>query len=161
MPGSRAGIFKNLASAILVSGLIAGTLDGLAAIIQYMAGGKKNPEVIFKYIASGVFGRKAFTGGVPMITWGIVFHYIIALGFTGFFFWLYPAFSSIGKHPILSGLLYGIIVWAIMRFVILPLSLVQLQPFQFSKAIVPVLIIMFCVGLPVSLLANKYYLYKK
>ncbi len=50
---------KNTFNTILITGLVAGTLDGLVAVMQFMINGGKNPEINFKYIASAVFGKKA------------------------------------------------------------------------------------------------------
>jgi hypothetical protein len=155
------GLFKNLGTAILVTWIVSGTMDGTAAVIQYSINGGKTPEIIFKYIASAVIGPSAYKGGVPMILLGVLFHYIIALGFTLFFYWLYPHISFLGKHPIISGFLYGIFAWSITNLVVVPLSKIGKFPAHLNKAVVALLIIMFCIGLPISLMANKHYLYKK
>ena len=71
---------------ILVAGLVAGTLDILAAFVQTYINTRKGPDIVLKYIASGVFGRKeAFGGGDSMIIWGLLFHFIIAMAFAAFF----------------------------------------------------------------------------
>ncbi|HYG39365.1 MAG TPA: hypothetical protein VD908_12125 [Cytophagales bacterium] len=80
---------NNFLLKILKAGLLVGTLDILAAFIHYIiASGKSDPFVVLKFIASGVFGNEAFVGGNIMIVAGLILHYIIALGFTLFFFWL-------------------------------------------------------------------------
>lgn len=66
----------NLTTNILIAGLIAGTLDILAAI-YLLAGG--NAAGVLKYIAAGAFGQAALAGGTEMIVFGLLFHYIIAL----------------------------------------------------------------------------------
>src|SRR5688572_17964190 len=81
---------KNLLKAILIAGLVAGALDGLAAIIYYLANGGKKPESIFKYIASGLLGKKAFASGNDMIILGILLHFFIAICFTALLFLVFP-----------------------------------------------------------------------
>src|SRR3982751_477935 len=100
---------------ILLAWLISGTLDITAAIVQYLIKGGKLIEIIFKYIASAVFGKEAFVGGTTTIIWGIVFHFLIALIFALIFFFLYPMLHKLIKIDIVLGLLYGIVVWAIMN----------------------------------------------
>jgi len=53
---------------ILWIGLLTGTLDIIGAMIW---AGKTNAAPIFKYIASGEFGKAAFDGGTGMVLWGV------------------------------------------------------------------------------------------
>ncbi len=160
-PPRTAGPLRKLPQAILLTGLVAGTLDIIAACIQFYSKTGKGPGPVLRYIASGVFGKKAYAGGTPMAAWGLLFHYLIAFGLTIFFFWLYPRISWIGKNKILAGIFYGIFAWAITTQVIVRLSAIQAGPVVFPKIWLPILILIFCIGLPVSLMANKHYLYKK
>ncbi len=78
---------------ILITGLVAGTFDGLAAIIHLSILGK-DPIRVFNFIASGVFGKAAYTGGLSMILAGIAFHYIIATIWTFIYFMIYPKIKT-------------------------------------------------------------------
>ena len=152
---------KNPVTAIILTGLTAGFLDIIAACTQYYIKTGKGPGNVLRYVASGVFGKKAFSGGATMAAWGLLFHFIIAFALTIFFFWLYPRISWLGKNKIVAGLLYGIFAWLVTNLIIVPLSEAPAGPFVISKAIVAMLILMVCIGLPISLMANKHYLYKK
>jgi len=152
---------KNPVTAIILTGLVAGLLDITAACTQYYINTGKGPGNVLRYVASGVFGKKAFAGGITMAAWGLLFHFIIAFGLTSFFFWLYPKISWLGKNKMEAGLLYGVFAWLVTNLVIVPLSHAQSPPFVMAKAAVAMLILMFCIGLPISLMANKHYLYKK
>lgn len=70
---------------ILFSGLLVGSLDILAAFVDYNLATGKNPFVILKFIASGVFRKTALTGNGGMYAWGLFFHFVIAFSFTIFF----------------------------------------------------------------------------
>ena len=149
---------QSAASAIVLTGFIAGTLDITAACIQYYIRTGKGPANVLRYVASGMFGKKALTGGVPMAAWGLLFHYIIAFVFTLFFFWICPKINLQSKNKIITGLVYGAFVWAIMNLAIIRLSNIPPPPpFDISKAAIAMLILMFCIGLPISLLIGKYY----
>jgi hypothetical protein len=152
---------RNPVTAILLTGFTAGLLDITAACTQYYIKTGKGPGNVLRYVAGGVFGKKAFTGGMPMAAWGLLFHFMIAYGLTLFFFWLYPRISWIGKNKIVAGILYGIFAWLVTTQVIVPLSQLGHQPIVFKKAIIAVLILIFCIGLPISMMTNKHYLYKK
>lgn len=160
---NSAGSLKNLFTAILLTGLVAGTLDGLAAIANYLILGGKKPEIIFKYIASGVFGKKAYSSGPIMIVWGVLFHFLIAYGLTVFYFWLYPRVQWLRQQPVVAGLLYGVFAWIMTTRVIIPyLSKINQKPFVFTwDTAISIAILMVFIGLPVSLMTKKHYLYKK
>ena len=82
---------RPLLPAILAAGLLTGILDGFAAVVQYMINTGKNPVMIFRFIASGIFGKPAFDPEATfMPVWGLFFHIAIATIFTAFFFLLLP-----------------------------------------------------------------------
>lgn len=134
-----------------------GTLDILAACLQFFINTNKEPSVVFKFIASGVFGTKAFSGGVPMVIAGLIFHYIIALGFTFIFFFLYPKMRLVIKNSILTGVLYGAFVWLVMKFIVLPLSSTPPQPFTYTGSVIAMVILIVCIGIPLSVIAAKLH----
>jgi hypothetical protein len=145
-------------STIVLAGFVAGTLDITAACTEYYLNTGKGPGNVLRYVASGVFGKKAFTGGVQMAAWGLLFHYIIALGLTIFFFWFFPKLKLLSKNIIVTGLLYGIFAWVITVLIIVPLSNTPPPaPFNIRKAAIAILILMFCIGLPIALIISRYY----
>lgn len=150
-------------SFIIKAGLIAGTMDILAAFIKYWIEGKKDVTVILKYIASGLLGRSAMEGGAGTAALGLLLHFIIAFIFTVLLFWLYGKMKLTRFHPIVVGFLYGIFVWIIMNKAVVPNSRVPRIPgsFNWTQAVIAALILIVCIGIPVSLIARKYYLYKK
>lgn len=144
---------------ILLAGFVAGTLDITAACTQFYLKTGKGPGTVLRYVASGVFGwDKAKAGGTTMAAWGLLFHYIIAFGLTIFFFWLFPKIKLLSKNLIVTGLLYGIFAWCVTVLVIVPLSNTPPPgPFDIKKAAVAATILMFCIGLPISLIIGNYY----
>ena len=145
-------------TAILFTGLVAGILDGAAAVALYLIRGGRAPARIFNFIASGVFGPAAMTGGTPMVMAGIVFHLMIAIGWTMLFFLAARKFDVLRRHFIGAAVVYGVFVWIMMNKVVLPLSRVQMGPGgTWNSIIVNVLIIVVCIGLPISLGARRYF----
>ena len=150
--------YQSAAATIFITGLVAGTLDIIAACTQYYINTGKAPGNVLRYVASGVFGwDKAKTGGVPMALWGLFFHYVIAFGLTIFFFWLFPKVKLLSKNLIVTGLVYGIFAWIVTTRIIVPLSNTPPSPFDLKKSIIAITILMFCIGLPISLLIGRYY----
>jgi hypothetical protein len=149
---------KEALKPLFITGLIVGTIDGLAATILYVVKTGKDPLNVFRFIASGIFDRAAFSGGVLMALGGIAFHYMVSLGWTILFFWLAGRFLPLSRHWIISGILYGIFVWVIMNLVVMPLSLVPIKagPKDWLDILKGAFILIVCVGLPVSYSARKY-----
>ena len=147
----------NLLRGIVVAGLVAGTLDGLAAAILYVIRTGKNPLAVYRFVASGVFGPDALSGGTSMAMMGIFFHYIIATGWALLFFISCSRLTILLKNWIITGIFYGLFVWLMMNLVVLPLSRVPSVPIIVSGATIGILVLMFCIGLPISFLANKYF----
>jgi len=140
---------------ICLAGLIAGTLDALAAIVFYgPVLGKLSTDSLFRGIASGAFGKEAFEEGRPFAWYGVLFHYLIAFLFSLFFFLIYPGISLLRKHYVLGGILYGVFVWVIMNQVVIPLSKIPYRGFHLLPAITGTLILIFMVGLPVSMIVH-------
>lgn len=155
-------LLRRLPSAILITGFTAGILDITAAVIHFVVKTGKEPIIIFKYIASAVFGSSAFTSpGLLMPPTGVLLHFIVAYLFTIIFFMIRKHFPATGKYPLVTGIIYGIAVWAIMNLIIVPMSNAPMQPLTIASAVPAALILIFCIGIPVSLIANKHYLYKK
>jgi hypothetical protein len=143
---------------ILLSGLLIGLMDGTAAVVSSYVTRGVTPAGVFRYVASGVFGKDAFTGGLPMAAAGLLFHFIIAMGWTVLFFLLYPRLRFLSWNKFIIGILYGLFVWLAMQAIVLPLSNVPNSGFpNLSQAYVGILIHMFIVGVPISLLAHRYY----
>ena len=143
---------------ILQAGLIAGTLDILSAFIYYfIKSGKTNFLIIFKFIASAIFGKAAGEGGTGMILAGFILHYAIAFAFTIFFFWLYPKVNVMSKNRIVTAIVYGLFVWALMNLVVVPLSRIAPRPFDYVNAMINMGILIICIGLPISFMAHAYY----
>jgi hypothetical protein len=149
---------SKLYSSIIKAGLIAGTLDICAAMLSVYIRTGKGPEVIFRYIARGAFGDAAKTGGGEYIVAGILFHYLIAFGFTILFFLVYPKIKKwVSPYYIIAGLAYGIVVWCVMNLIVVPSSRLTIAKFDISSVTREMLILMCCIGLPVAFLSKKHY----
>ena len=148
---------NNLVSKIIKAGVIVGTLDILSAFIYYFIKTGKNPLNILLFIASGLFGKEAFTGGNMMMMLGLILHYFIAFAFTIFFFWIFPRIKGFANNKLLTGIVYGIFIWVVMNLAVVPLSNISSRPFDVTNAIINVVILIVCIGIPLSYLASRFY----
>lgn len=144
---------KNFAKTIILAALLVGSLDIIAALVNYYIKTGKNPEIVLKYIASAVVGKEAFTGGLVMSALGLGIHFLIALTWTIIFF----AIKLVSASPVITGIVYGIFIWAIMALVVLPMTKVSGATINTSDALTGAVILVVAIGLPLSFIANRYY----
>lgn len=143
---------------LLITGLIAGTLDILSAYVSIFIQSGHISRRMFQYIAGGALGLKnTLNGGVPIILLGIFFHYFIAFSFTIFFFYLYRKNKVFGLNRYLAALLYGYFIWAVMNLVVLPLSALPPGTITIGNALKDGCILAVMIGLPSALSASAYY----
>jgi hypothetical protein len=153
-PGSRASSITGL---IMRTGLLAGTLDALAASIQFYLTTGRNPAIVFRYIASAVFGKDALAGGTTMAICGLLFHYMIAFIFTIVFVLAFPRLRLFRFNRFATGIIYALLVWSIMNLVVVPLAFSRPYQFHLKGALISAGILVICIGLPISLMANWFY----
>jgi hypothetical protein len=143
---------KNALKNILWVGFLVGSLDGLAALLLNY---NVDPALIFKFIASGVFGKDAYSGGAEMVVAGVIFHYLIAYLFTTAFYLLYPFCLSLLKNKYVIANVYGGVAWLVMNIGVIPLSKIGAHAIKPLTAVTGLLALIICVGLPVALIADK------
>jgi hypothetical protein len=143
---------------ILSAGLVTGFLDGLAAVLHHLLAGGNNPAGIYKFIASCLIGTSAFSGGLASVFLGIIIHFMIATFFSTLYFFTFSWWKKLSANKIINGLVYGIFVWIVMSYGVLYLIILK-TPIQLSATNIGIgiLIHMFCVGLPISLVISNYY----
>ncbi|MEP7164440.1 MAG: hypothetical protein ABI741_07095 [Ferruginibacter sp.] len=148
---------KTLPGTIIKAGLLAGALDISFALVQYYLKTGKDPANVLRFVASGIFGKAAFAGGNTMALYGLLFHFAIAFTWTILFFLLYPKIPFLKKNIIVTAVIYGLLVWLAMNRIVLPLSAAPSLPFNIKQALIAMLILMIAIGLPLSILAKRYY----
>jgi hypothetical protein len=141
--------------AILSAGLLCGTLDITAAFVTWVPRGV-TPARLLQGIASGLLGEQSFRGGNGTATLGLVFHFLIALSAAAAFYAASRKLRVLIRRPILSGVLYGVAVYVVMYWIVLPLSRFHGNPFSVSAAAVAIVTHILCVGLPIALVVRRY-----
>lgn len=139
------------------AGLLAGTLDITAALVESGLAGK-GPLHLFQGIAGGLLGMSTFQGGVPTAVLGAFLHYLIATTAAAVFYLASRNWKGLVRRPIPSGLLYGVAVYFFMYYIVLPLSAYHTRVAlpRMSQLIRDVAVHMSMVGLPISLTVRKF-----
>lgn len=147
---------KDTLRLVAKAGLITGTLDGLSASLQYVIVTGKNPILVFQYISSAVFGQDAFSSADAYGPLGILFHYIIATGWSTLFIMAYPKVSLLRGNIAVTAVIYGIFVWCMMNLVIVPMTRIPARPFNLTSAAIAAGILIVAIGLPLAIIGKKY-----
>jgi hypothetical protein len=140
--------------AILIGWLVAGILDITSAILitLYYHGSVTR---MLQGIASAAIGKRAFDGGNATAALGLGFHFLIALIWTTVFYLASRRLRFLTEHAVVSGVLYGVVVYLIMYLGVQPLF--GLHPkFALLTTSRAVLVHIFCVGLPIALSIRRY-----
>ena len=142
--------------AILWGGLIAGTLDILSAFLLLTKPGF-GPMRLLQGIASGLLGRSSFSGGWKTAALGLVCHFAIAFGAAAAYVAVSRKMRVLVQRPVICGLLYGIPVYLVTNFVVVPLSKIGMRPIgPLSGVALGLGILMVLVGLPIGLATRRF-----
>jgi hypothetical protein len=111
-------------AACIYAGLLAGSLDLLYVFIFHGLRGV-SPERILQYIASGLQGAAAFQGGYASAALGAAAHYVILIVAAALYLAASRRLPWLVRQAAVAGILYGAAIYITMRFVIVPLSAVN------------------------------------
>lgn len=156
-PGKGATTFgrPRALDTILYGGLTVGVLDFFDANIFFGLRGVR-PAAIWRFVASGLLGRAAFSGGTKTVVLGIVLHFVVAFILATIYYLAALAIPALIRHAMIWGPLYGIAAHFVMTFIVTPLSAAPPRasypiPVMLNGVIGHALL----VGLPIALFARR------
>jgi uncharacterized membrane protein YagU involved in acid resistance len=152
-PAARS--FRHSATgAVLLAGWVAGTVDiGAAALIFTV-----HPAIIMQAIASGVLGRAAFLGGAASAALGLLLQWLMSWIIAAAYVAAARQWPSLGRHWIRCGLLYGVVVFGVMNYVVVPLSAAYPRHAFTLRTFVESLLAMLLFGVLVAFFARRTWL---
>ncbi len=139
---------------IVLGGAIVGVLDLIAAVSIGLAAGA-NPMRVVQSIASGLLGRAAYAGGWQTVAVGLAAHFTIATVVAAVYVLATRAWPAIGRRPLVAGSVYGLLVFATMYGVVLPLVGIRAWPTTASAYARAIGAHLFAVGWPIALWATR------
>ena len=142
------------ARTIAITGLIVGAMDITSAIIITISRGGTVTRLM-QFIASGLLGPKAFQGGAGTVALGWGLHFLIAFSLVAVFYAASRSFPFLRQRAVISGIIYGLIVFGVMNLVVLPLSAAKPRH-SLSGDLIQIGIHMFVIGLPTALLVRRF-----
>lgn len=136
------------------AGLVAGTVDiGAASLINML-----NPLVVLLAVASGLLGKAAFHGGGGVMALGLVLQWVMSIIIAGIFTFAAVRMPALARRWVLNGALYGVVVFIVMNFVVVPLSVAPLKPgwAMSADSVVKNMLAMLVFGWLVAYAANRF-----
>ena len=147
---TRPGIVR----AALWGAAIAGALDIVYAIVFY--GLRGVPAVrILQSVASGLLGAPAYRGGMSTALLGLGLHFAIMFVIAALFVAASRRLAPLRQHAVTAGAVYGLLVYGVMNYVVLPLSAFPQRGTPATLVIaLGLLVHVALVGIPISLCAR-------
>ena len=150
-PGARA------VRAILSGGLIGGAFDiTFACVVSAFRG--VSPIRVGQSVASGLLGRDAaVAGGVATGLLGFALHFGMALVMAALYYAAATRIPLLVKRAVICGAVYGLGLYLVMNYVVLPLSAIGRHGGNGPLYVVlpEILVHMFLVGLTMALFTRK------
>jgi hypothetical protein len=142
-------------SAIASAGLIAGMLDITSAfVLAYPKG--VGPIRVLQGVAAGLLGREsAIQGGLATAALGLAIHFFIAFVAASVFYLASRKIAWLTRQAVISGLLYGIAIYLVMYWIVMPLAYPVVHP-SVSRDVTAVCVHMFLIGLPIALVVRYF-----
>lgn len=107
---------------LLAGGLLVGTLDIAYACIFWGVKASVPVQRIFQSVAAGLLGEAAFEGGWGTAALGLGLHFLIATSMCLAYYLVARRWSLLWRRPVLVGAWYGLLLYGIMNYVVVPLS---------------------------------------
>jgi hypothetical protein len=149
---------KAISRAIVIATVIAGTLDILSAFAwAILADG--TPLGVLTGIGSAIVDREAFANPYVLPAIGLALHFGIMLVMATVYLLAASRISLLNRLAVLSGIGYGLVLWGVMYWVVLPhrwptLFPVdpRLDPKGFAEDLFSHIVL---VGIPIALVARS------
>ena len=141
--------------AIAWATLIAGVLDiSSAFLLSYPKG--VGPIRVLQGVAAGLVGREAaINGGVATAGLGLAIHFFIAFVVSSVFYVASRKLVFLTRHAVISGLLYGVVIYGFMYWIVMPLAYPVVHP-SISRDVTAVCVHMLLIGLPIALIVRRF-----
>lgn len=148
-PRPRAG------ETILLGGIVIGVLDFLDATLFFGLYYGAPFQRIWQGVASGLLGSEtARAGGWKTAALGIFLHFVVAFCIATIYYIAARNIPFLIRHPVVSGLVAGVIAHLVMKYVVIPLSAIgTVAPYDLANFLNSVVGHALIVGLPVALIA--------
>ena len=139
---------------ILTAGLVVGVLDISSALVIWWQRGVGARRGL-QGITAGLLGAKSFDGGFVTAGLGLALHFFVALVVVSVFYLASRKIEFLTIHPVVSGVVYGIGVYVVMYWLVLPMAFPTFRH-RLGNELLAVAIHISLIGLPCALIVRRY-----
>ena len=140
--------------AILTAGLIVGVLDISSAFVIWWQRGVGARRGL-QGIAAGLLGANSFDGGWVTAGLGLALHFFVAFVVVSVFYLASRKIEFLTRHLVASGVLYGIGVYVVMYWFVLPTAFPTFRHRMWNE-LLAIAIHISLIGLPCALIIRRY-----
>jgi hypothetical protein len=123
-----------------IGGGVGGLLDALYATLVWGVWLGSNPAGVWQGVAAGLLGKTASEGGNATALLGLALHFFIAFCMALIYVLSSKRLPVLTARPLLMGALYGVVLFVVMNFVVVPLSAIGWhtpKPMGLLRAFIP------------------------
>ena len=156
-----ASTFSNSRNSLLRLSVIGGIISGILHFLiqQGIVFGLilKTPIISsLQFVASGLMGDAAFTGGLATALLGLILDFIMITIMAGVFIFSVDRIPLLRRNVILGSILYGFGIFIVMNLIVLPLSAAPALPAPPLWLLIElVLQHILLIGLPLGILVQR------
>ena len=141
-------------NAMIAAGLVAGVLDIVNAIAFWRLYAGTSATTILQSVAAGLLGKAAFAGGATTAAFGLVLHLLMMCAMAAVYWLAARRWPSLLAKPLAAGLAFGLLTWAAMNYVVVPLSRAAAPSFILPWFVDGLLAHLLLVGIPFAFVAR-------
>lgn len=139
---------------IVLATLVSGTLDILFAIFLTLLRGR-DPATMMRFVASGPFPT-AVDWGIKGSILGLLVHFAVMTIMVGLFVVIARSRPVLLDRPVASGVAYGLVTYAAMNLMVVPLRFPQAWPPTALSIGTQLFAHIALVGLPTAFIARRF-----
>ena len=140
--------------AILAAALVVGVLDISSAFVIWWQRGVGTRRGL-QGIAVGLLGTNSYDGGLVTAGLGLALHFFVAFVVVTVFYLASRRIGFLTLHPVASGVLYGIGVYSVMYWFVLPMAFPTFRH-RMGNELLAIAIHISLIGLPCALIVRRY-----
>ena len=150
------GLRPSALATIGLGGLAIGILDFFDATLFFGLYAGAPFQRIWQGVSSGLLGSEAArAGGWNTALLGIGLHFVVAFCIAIVYYLAARNIPFLIRHPIISGLVFGVVAHLVMKYVVIPLSAIgAVSDYTLPNFLNSVIGHALLVGLPVALIAT-------